>query len=108
LDEKGWERDLRLGMDHLARLVEPHEVDLLATLARYPDTLERAALQHEPHQLILYLRELANDFHTYYNAHQFLVEDAPLRNARLNLIDATRQVLANGLGLLSITTPEVM
>lgn len=108
LDEKGWERDLRLGMGHLARLVEQHEIDLLATLARYPDALERAALQHEPHQLILYLRELANDFHTYYNAHQFLVEDAPLRNARLNLIDAARQVLANGLSLLSITTPEVM
>jgi arginyl-tRNA synthetase len=108
LDEKGWERDLMQGMEHLPRLVEQHEIDLLGTLARYPDTLERAALQHEPHQLILYLRELANDFHTYYNAHQFLVENAPLRNARLNLVDAVRQVLANGLGLLSITTPEVM
>jgi arginyl-tRNA synthetase len=108
LDEKGWERDLMQGMAHLPKLIEQHEIDLLGTLARYPDTLERAALQHEPHQLILYLRELANDFHTYYNAHQFLVEDAPLRNARLNLVDAVRQVLANGLGLLSITTPEVM
>ena len=49
---------------------------LLTKLARYPETLERAALNHEPHQLILYLRELANDFHTYYNAHQFLVDDA--------------------------------
>ncbi|MGZ8199562.1 MAG: arginine--tRNA ligase, partial [Methylosarcina sp.] len=90
LDEKGWERNLLEGMDHLPMLTEQHEIDLLGTLARYPDTLERAALQHEPHQLILYLRELANDFHTYYNAHQFLVEDAPLRNARLNLVDAVR------------------
>jgi arginyl-tRNA synthetase len=51
---------------------------------------------------------LANDFHAYYNAHQFLVEDAPLRNARLNLIAAVRQVLVNGLGLLKINTPETM
>jgi arginyl-tRNA synthetase len=70
--------------------------------------LERAALQHEPHQLIQYLRELATEFHTYYNAHQFLVEDAALRDARLNLISAVRQVLANGLGLLKINAPEAM
>lgn len=108
LDEKGWDRDLGLGMDSLSQLVESHETELLTTLSRYAETLERAALQHEPHQLILYLRDLANAFHTYYNAHQFLVEDASLRNARLNLIDAARQVLANGLGLLSITAPETM
>ncbi len=81
---------------------------MLTTLERYPETLERAALAHEPHQLILYLRELANDFHTYYNAHQFLVEDANLRDARLNLIDAVKQVLTNGLDLLNINTPEAM
>ena len=66
------------------------------------------ALKYEPHQLIIYLRELANEFHTYYNAHQFLVEDAPLRNARLNLIDAVKQVIANGLDLLNINAPESM
>lgn len=108
LDEKGWDRNLLQGMECLLGLTEQHEIDLIGTLGRYPETLERAALLHEPHQLILYLRELANDFHTYYNAHQFLVEDAPLRNARLNLIDAVRQVLANGLGLLNITAPEAM
>jgi arginyl-tRNA synthetase len=108
LDEKGLDRDLVLGMENLGLLKEEHELNLVSRLSRYPETLERAALQHEPHQLILYLRELANDFHAYYNAHQFLVEDAPLRNARLNLIAAVRQVLANGLGLLNITTPETM
>jgi arginyl-tRNA synthetase len=108
LDEKGWERNLLLGMDKLALLTEEHETNLLATLTRYPEMLERAALQYEPHQLIQYLRELANEFHTYYNAHQFLVDDANIRNARLNLICAVKQVLANGLNLLNINTPEAM
>jgi len=108
LDERGWERNLLSGMENLTRLTEEHESLLLGTLARYPEMLERAALQYEPHQLIQYLRELAHEFHTYYNAHQFLVEDADIRDARLNLICAVKQVLANGLGLLNINTPESM
>jgi arginyl-tRNA synthetase len=108
LDEKGWERNLPLGWGNLAKLTEEHEVLLLGTLARYPEALERAALLHEPHQLIHYLRDLAHEFHTYYNAHQFLVDDADIRNARLNLICAVKQVLANGLGLLNINAPESM
>jgi arginyl-tRNA synthetase len=108
LDEKNLERDLLMGMANLTLLTEEHEADLLGTLTRYPEALERAALQYEPHQLIQYLRELATEFHTYYNAHQFLVEDAKIRNARLNLICAVKQVLANGLGLLNINTPEAM
>ncbi|MEQ1485558.1 arginine--tRNA ligase [Methyloglobulus sp.] len=108
LVEKGWPRDIVSGMENLAQLTEEHELNLLSTLERYPEALERAALTHEPHQLILYLRELANDFHTYYNAHQFLVEDANIRDARLNLICAVKQVLANGLKLLNINTPESM
>ena len=108
LVEKSLTRDIQSGMDHLPLLAEEHEVSLLSALERYPEILERAALTHEPHQLILYLRELANDFHTYYNAHQFLVEDDKLRNARLNLISAVRQVLANGLKLLNINAPESM
>ena len=108
LDEKGWERNLFLGMESLTQLTEDHEVQLLGTLARYPEVLERAALQYEPHLLIHYLRDLANEFHTYYNAHQFLVEDPCIRNARLNLVCAVKQVLANGLGLLNINAPESM
>jgi arginyl-tRNA synthetase len=80
----------------------------MINLSRYPEVLESAAVNHEPHLLTHYLRELANDFHTYYNAHTFLVEDAVLRNARLNLIEATRQVIANGLGLLGVSAPESM
>lgn len=108
LDEKGWERNLLSGMENLDLLTEEHEINIVGTLARYPEILECAALQYEPHRLIHYLRELANDFHTYYNAHQFLVEDAKIRDARLNLICAVKQVLSNGLGLLNISTPESM
>jgi arginyl-tRNA synthetase len=108
LVEKGFLRDIQSGMEHLDQLTEEHELSLLSALERYPEMLERAALTHEPHQLILYLRELANDFHTYYNAHQFLVDVAKIRDARLNLVCAVKQVLANGLKLLNINTPESM
>ncbi len=108
LSEKGLARDIALGMGHLNLLTEDHESAVLTTLAKYPEILQRSALQYEPHQLIHFLRDLATQFHTYYNAHQFLVEDAALRNARLNLIEAVRQVLANGLRLLKINAPEVM
>ena len=108
LEEKGLERNVEQGMEHLNKLTEEHENALLVTLARYPEVLEKAALQYEPHQLVLFLRELSHEFHTYYNAHQFLVDDACIRDARLNLICAVRQVLANGLGILNINTPESM
>ncbi|MCK4840683.1 MAG: arginine--tRNA ligase [Methylococcales bacterium] len=108
LDEKGWEKDQALGMKNLDKLMEEHELALITSLSKYPETLQRAALQYEPHQLIQYLRELAHNFHTYYNAHQFLVDDAGLRNARLNLICAAKQVLTNGLTLLNINSPESM
>jgi arginyl-tRNA synthetase len=101
-----------LGTDHgpvdAAQLTESHEVALLRTLSRYAEVIESAAAELEPHQLAFYLRELANDLHTYYNAHTFLVDDAALRTARLALVAATRQVLANGLGLLGVSAPEEM
>jgi arginyl-tRNA synthetase len=108
LAEKGYTWDRALGEAQLGRLNETHEQELMISLSRYPEVLETAALNHEPHQLTHYLRELANDFHTYYNAHTFLVEDAALRNARLNLIEATRQVIANGLQLLGVSRPDTM
>ena len=108
LGEKGFTQDVALGMANLAELNTEHETALLTTLTRYPEVIERAATQYEPHLLINYLRELATDFHTYYNAHQFLVESDTLRNARLNLITAVRQVLVNGLTLLGISAPEAM
>ncbi|NOR80516.1 MAG: arginine--tRNA ligase, partial [Methyloprofundus sp.] len=108
LAEKGLQRDIQAGEDNLDKLTEEQEISLVSNLIRYPEVLERAALQHEPHLLINYLRELASEFHTYYNAHPFIVDDAVLRNARLNLICAVKQVLANGLTLLRIDTPETM
>ncbi|MGB5834390.1 MAG: arginine--tRNA ligase [Thiohalocapsa sp.] len=96
------------GTLNLDRLAEDHEQTLLKTLSRYSEVVETAALNEEPHQLTNYLRELANDFHTYYNAHQFLVEDTALRDARIKLILAVRQVLRNGLGLIGVSAPDQM
>ncbi len=92
----------------LERLDSPHEEQLLVTLARYPETIEAAARQHAPHHVAHYLKELAQDFHAYYNAQTFLVPEAPVRNARLSLIAAVRQVLRNGLALLGVSAPERM
>lgn len=108
LVEKGWSFSLSIGLKNLELLKTQHEINLLKLLLHYPSLLQNAALNYEPHILANYLRELANGFHTYYNAHQFLVEDKSLRNVRLCLIDATRQILANGLGLLGVSAPDAM
>lgn len=108
LTEKQFVYSQAEGLKHLALLTEPHEAQLLSTLSRYGDMLVSAAQQHEPHILTNYLRDLANDFHSYYNSQQFLVTEDALRNARLALIFATRQVLANGLKLLGISQPDSM
>lgn len=108
LSEKGFKYEQAEALKNISNLNETHETRLLATLARYPDVIENAAISYEPHQLTYYLKDLANDFHTYYNANQFLVEDDAIRNARLALIEATKQVIVNGLSLLSVSAPEVM
>ncbi|NBC47802.1 MAG: arginine--tRNA ligase [Gammaproteobacteria bacterium] len=96
------------GTKHLERLETEHELALLKTLSRYPEVVEAAALSHEPHLLTHYLRELANALHTYYNAHQFLVDDGTLRDARIKLILGVRQVLRSGLGLIGVSAPAQM
>ena len=106
--EKGFEHDAVRGRASLARLVEPHEQALLASMSRYPEVIELAAQQRAPHALVHYLRELATDFHAYYNAHQFLVADEALRDARVTLIRGVRQVICNGLGMLGVSAPEAM
>jgi arginyl-tRNA synthetase len=90
------------------QLCESHERALLRALSRYPEVIDAAASDLEPHQLAYYLRELANDLHAYYTAHKFLVDDTALRTARLALVAATKQVLANGLALLGVSAPEEM
>lgn len=108
LAEKRWVFDQAEGLSHLHLLMEAHEEALLTRLTMYPEIVENAALAYEPHQVAQYLRDLATDFHTYYNAHQFLVAEANLRNARLCLITAVQYVLANGLKLLGVSAPRAM
>ena len=97
-----------IGEAALNLLTEPHETLLLRALSRYPEVIESSARLRAPHQLAHYLQSLATEFHSYYNSHQFLVDDENIRNVRLNLIDATRIVLANGLSLLGISAPDTM
>ncbi len=106
--EKSISVEISEGAGNLDRLTEKHELQILKTLSRYPEVVESAAINKEPHQLAQYLRDLANDFHTYYNAHQFLVNDAALRDARIKLVLAVRQTLKNGLNLLGVSAPESM
>ena len=108
LEEKQFTHDEKMGSENLSLLTEDHETSLVTSLAKYPEIIEKAALNEEPHLLAHYLRELANELHTYYNAHQFIVEDNAIRNTRLTLIKATRHVLHNGLNLLGVSAPESM
>ena len=84
------------------------ELSLLQKLIDYPELVEAAARELSPHLIAFYLRELAGEFHSYYNATRFLVPDIPLRLARLGLVAAIRQVLSNGLKLLGVSAPAKM
>ena len=108
LDEKGFSYDQGNALTNLDKLSEKHEQAIMTTLSKFSELVKVSALNHEPHQIANYLRDLANDFHTYYNAHQFIVDDEATRNARLALIKAAKQVLQNGLSLLGVSAPEKM
>ena len=97
-----------LSKANLIFLSEPQELDLLRSLSRYPEIVSQASRKCEPHQIAYFCRELANDFHTYYNAYPFLESEDNLRLARLSLIDSIRQVLKNSLDLLGVTAPDKM
>ena len=100
--------DGAMALEHLDLLGSPHEQAALRELARYPEILAQAAAARAPHALVHYLRELANSFHTWYNAATFIVEEAPLRNARVALALGVQQVVRNGLALLGVSAPESM
>jgi len=108
LAARGLAFDRAAGLAAVARLTDSHEQAVLQALTRYPEVLEQAAANRAPHALVHYLRELANAFHTYYNAQVFIVEDASLRNARLALVLGVQQVVRNGLTLLGVSAPETM
>jgi arginyl-tRNA synthetase len=91
-----------------ALLTAPTELALMTLLAEYPAMLTRAAQGLTPHDVAFYLRDLAGAFHSYYAAERFLVDDEALRAARMALLTATRQVIANALGVLGVSAPEQM
>ena len=92
----------------VAQLIEPEEIDLIKTLARYPDVLAGSARSMEPHRVTYYLMDLASAFHTYYNKHRVLTNDPQLRCGRLNLVLAVQKVIRNGLTLLGVSAPDSM
>ncbi|MCC6380607.1 MAG: arginine--tRNA ligase [Burkholderiales bacterium] len=92
----------------LSPLTSAREMSLLNRLGEYPEILDIAARELAPHQVAFYLRELAGEFHSYYNAERVLVDDTSVRRARLALFLAVRQVLQNGLRLLGVGAPEKM
>ncbi|MCB5188994.1 arginine--tRNA ligase [Methylobacillus caricis] len=97
-----------LAQADLAPLSTEHEAALMQRLGEFPETVENAAAELAPHIIANYLKELASDLHSYYNAHKFLVEDATLTTARMALVSATQQVLKNGLYLLGVSAPDKM
>lgn len=107
--ERGWMLDEAgaLSVD-LAPLTAPRELALLQRLASWPDVVKAAADELAPHQIAFALKEVGADFHAFYNAERVLVDEAPVRAARLALLLATRQVLRNGLALLGVSAPERM
>ncbi len=106
--EKGYAYDAANGAASLQVLDDAPAQELMRELSRFPEVVEAAGATLEPHLVAQYLRELANAFHGWYHASPVLVEDANLRDARLTLALATRQMLANGLDLLGVSAPESM
>lgn len=106
-NERGGD-DTTLAQADLAPLTSAHEIALMQKLAEYPEMLATAASELAPHHVVHYLQALAADFHAWYNAEKFLVEDLTTQQARLSLADVARTVLANGLSLLGVDAPEKM
>lgn len=108
LAEKSLKWDADNGKAALDRLTEDHEAALMSMLDRFPEVIDLAANNRAPQHLVHYLRDLANGFHSYYNAHSFIVDDADLRDARLTLITAVQTVIANGLKIIGVSAPDAM
>lgn len=106
-EEKGVARRVLADVD-VSLLGEPEEIKLLKGMAAFPGLIEGAALELAPHKVIFYLMELAGLFHSYYNKHKVLTDNADLAQARLYLVDALRVVLANGLTFVGLGAPEKM
>ncbi|MCF6288219.1 MAG: arginine--tRNA ligase [Proteobacteria bacterium] len=108
LKQQAMQHNNEIGLASLMLLNTDQEQDLLRTISSFPEMLEVAARTRAPHLVANYLRELAQNFHSYYNAHQVGVEDENLRNARLCLCKATRIIIASGLKMLGASAPQTM
>ena len=108
LADKDMAWDTGMGLAQLELLTEAAEIALMQQIELYPEVIAHAAKNHEPHQVAHYLKDLASNFHSYYNAHRMVIDDAQLRNARMCLCMAARQVIDNGLSLLGVSAPEQM
>ncbi len=100
--------DTTRGLQALSSTDNEGEIDLAKRLAAYQQTIETAASNLEPHTITHYLRDLASDYHTYYNSNKILVDDETIRHARVTLSLAVKQVLQNGLNLLGVSAPDEM
>jgi arginyl-tRNA synthetase len=108
---KGRERgidDITGDQKVMAMLKEPEEINLMKTMARYPDVLKNSATFMEPHRITFYLMELAACFHAYYNKHRVLSDDPLLSRGRLYMVLAVQKVIRNGLTLLGVSAPDTM
>ena len=97
-----------LSASDLSVLTGDHEIALMQRLSEFPEIVEAAGQELAPHIVATYLRDLAADLHSFYNDNKILVDDDVIKLARLALINATRQVLHNGLSLLGVSAPEKM
>jgi arginyl-tRNA synthetase len=108
MTEQGYQHNADNGLAQLSLLTEPQEAAVIDRLAAYPDIVAAAGRNCAPHSIAHYLRDLAADFHSWYNAHAFVIEETDLRDARLCLALAVKQTIANGLALLGVNAPERM
>ena len=108
LEEKKYNYNEEIGIDNISLLVTNKEKLIMSALSRFPEVIELSANNRAPHNLAQYLRELANEFHSYYNDCTFIVEDENTRNARMLLIKATQLIIKNGLELLGVSSPKSM
>lgn len=105
-EEQRWNQET--GLAALSALTLETEKEIMVKIGRFPEIVRKAAENNEPHMIANYMYDLAGDFHTWYNSEKTLVDDTDLRNARLTLAEAVRQVLANGLDLLGVSAPSKM
>jgi arginyl-tRNA synthetase len=108
LAERGLSWDEANAKATLGNLATGQEKALMTALSRYPEVVELAANNRAPQHVVHYLRDLAADFHSWYNAHKFIDDPGELRDARLMLCASARVVIANGLGILGVSAPEKM